>query len=147
MLVMFVCTGNTCRSPMAEALASHIFGGPKDVPHIFISRGISVARQGGAEPNAALALKQLYGVNLTGHVARQLAEEDAAAADIVLTMTGGHKAYLANVYPDMRAKLLTLSEFSDERVGDVPDPFGGGIVVYKKCAKTIHRCIKKLILQ
>ena len=132
MYIIFVCTGNTCRSPMAEAIAAHIHGGR----HTFASRGLQVFG-GGAERNAMDALTKI-GVKhtLKSHIPKTLSENDAAEAALILAMTEAHRAGIAAAFPQHAHKARTLAENTD-----IPDPFGGNLETYISCAEEIRRYI------
>lgn len=134
MKVLFVCTGNTCRSPMAKVLYNLITG-TCDAD----SRGIYVGFPSEASPNAQKAVKE-YGVDLKNHISRQLTMEDAKESDLIITMTKAHKEALISAGID--DKVITLYEFAHEE-GEVSDPFGGNEEVYKKTCDEIYRLIKK----
>ncbi len=131
--ILFVCTGNTCRSAMAEGIfnCSHKNG-------VAVSAGIYVG-QSNPEQNAVQATLQM-GVDIKNHIPRQLTMDIIENTDIVLTMTEAHKASLSgfkNVY--------TLAEFVGENK-DISDPYGQSIEVYKVCAKEIKELIEKIEL-
>ncbi len=133
MNVLFICTGNTCRSPMAAALMAKI-SEENDMQVYCDSAGIMADTGAPASENAQKAMKR-YGIDLSSHRAKQADGEILSAADLVLTMTEGQKMMVSalggvkNVY--------TLGEYSGCGY-DVPDPFGGDIGEYEETAEAIY---------
>lgn len=142
--VMFVCTGNTCRSPMAEALAKNEAKKINLDIEVF-SKGISVFFPSHASNHAIEVMKE-YEIDLSHHLSKGIQYENIKNMDIILTMTNNHKRDLIYRFPECNRKVFTLMEFVDE-IGDVEDPFGGGIEVYRDCAKSINQLIKKLVIK
>ena len=142
--IMFVCTGNTCRSPMAEILArNEIMKASLNIE--VASRGISVYFSSGASEYARKAMKE-YGLNLDTHQSKQIELKDIKDVDLILTMTNHHKQYLHMNFPEFKDKIFTLKEFVEES-GDVSDPFGGQLEEYRSCAENLHNLIQKLTLK
>ena len=132
MKIMFVCTGNTCRSPMAEAIAKSVF--PEDKYEI-ISRGISVYANAPASTNAQQAVKNA-GLDLSEHVSKQISEEDIKTSDVIFTMTNAHKQMLMNVCAKYGKPIFSLAEFVGS-TEEISDPYGAGLEVYENCFRQI----------
>lgn len=140
MKVIFVCTGNTCRSPMAEVFAETIFTNANlDIKAE--SRGLFVTDSLPASDYAKLAVRN-YGLSLENHVAKQLSKEDIEEAVLILTMTIDHKKMLEGICPS--EKLYTLKGYALGTDGDISDPYGQSPAIYLECAEEIIDCIGKL---
>lgn len=142
--ILFVCTGNTCRSSMAEALFKHFaVNGGKAVDAV--SGGTAVFGSQGASKNAILALAEM-GIDLKAHRSKGVTSQMIDAADLILTMTRSHKAQLLAARPDAKHKIFTLAEYcSEDGSKDISDPFGGDLNTYIKCRDEIADNLKKLI--
>ena len=137
--VIFVCTGNTCRSPMAEAIYRHL---TEDSQLPAISRGIVVLFPEPSNPKADMVLSN-HNLALEGHVSSQLEMEDITEDTLVLTMTERQKLHVLETYP-VSENVYTLKEFNGES-GDVVDPYGGTLVDYEDCYNELIRLIKKTV--
>ena len=130
MNVLFVCTGNTCRSPMAEAYLDSLKLENVNVK----SKGLSANGESVSE-NSVLAMKEI-GIDIGGLVSEQLELFDIAWADKILCMSESHKTILC-LYGDEK-KVSVLG-------GGVPDPFGQDLEVYKNCRQFITDSIDALV--
>ena len=130
MRIIFVCTGNTCRSPMAEALLR-----AKTDAHMVSSAGLSVLFPAPAAENARAVMEE-RGLDISAHRARQLTEDMVREADLILTMTERHAALICTIFPHAHEKTKTLAAFAGKE-GNVADPFGGSPETYRTCAAQI----------
>ena len=135
--IIFICTGNTCRSPMAEGLF-RAHGGEEKTGLTAASAGLFT--QGGmpASQNAVTAAAE-RGADITAHRSRMLTAEMANAARYLVCMTGAHYDRLCELFPDCADKVFTLlSE-------DISDPFGGDLETYRRTAAEIDAGVRSII--
>lgn len=130
MNIIFVCTGNTCRSPMAEYyLKSKNLDGVN-----VISRGFSGGEP--ANPNSVAVMNEV-GIDISRHISKCITAGEASHADAIICMTEPHK------------QLLISLGLKPERIsvlgGGIHDPFGGDIEIYRKCRNSIFNAIDTLI--
>lgn len=144
--ITFVCTGNTCRSPMAEALFNQMLEEREELRDCFeaSSAGIYAFEGDPASQEAREVMEKEFGISLKSHRARVLDVEDIRSSWLILTMTQHHKEMILDIYPEGADKVFTLKEYTHGELSDIIDPFGFGDEVYKNCSYDIEACILDL---
>ena len=132
MKILFVCTGNTCRSPMAQGIAEKIFGDGYEIN----SAGL-MAVPGSPASAYAIAVMEEQKIDLKNHKAKLVSKTLLDNADLILTMTENHKLVLNS---ETHNKTYTLGEYAGKNIS-VSDPFGGSLDEYRRCAAEIHNLI------
>ncbi len=145
--IMFVCSGNICRSPMA-----HHYMQKKvkelNIENKFLISSCGIFAYSGekATLNAIMAMKD-YFVDLENHRATNIFDTNIIDYDYIITLTKLHKSQIECNFPKLKEKIYTLKEFANEKLvyKDIDDPWGLNIEVYKSCAKEIVENVDKLI--
>ena len=148
MHILFVCTGNTCRSAMAEAAArKQINDCPEQYGDISVmSAGVLCAGPSPASGNAILAAAQ-NDCDLSLHTAKPITEEMLSQADFIFAMTRGHKEMLSRMAPQYADKLYLLNAFAEGNPDalDVPDPYGGNLAEYLQCFDVLNSSVAQIL--
>ena len=132
MKILFVCTGNTCRSAMAAAMLNDI--AVKNDLNVLIDSAGVFAEVGGKAADEAIAAMERRGIDLSGHRTKPLTDELIDMADVILVMTEAHKQLVESV---AKGKVHTLLEYAGGE-GDISDPYGGDAEEYERTAPEIY---------
>ncbi len=130
--ILFVCTGNTCRSPMAKAIyaeKSLQYG----INSIFSSAAIGFSEGGSVSPNAVTVCSEI-GIDISEHRSRIMRKRDIDITDIFVVMTEHHAEALMNILGIPPRKIYILG-------GGIPDPYGSDVETYRRCRKSIEQGI------
>lgn len=140
--VLFVCSGNTCRSPLAEAAMKNMIVKEKAEDSFRTASAGLMTVDGLPASNYAITAAREKNMDLSAHYSQQLQTSLVELADIILTMTAGHKQFIDENWPQAAEKTFLLKEFAG-CCGDIIDPFGGSLDDYRHCLSQIQDCLQK----
>ena len=135
--ILFVCTGNTCRSAMAKGYAEDEIK-KQNIDITIDSCGVSASSSSPASPHAIEALKE-DGIDISSHISSRLTKEKGETADMIMVMTPSHVYYVTTEFPEFAEKTFLLD---DEGISD---PYGGDLETYIKSAKQIKKAVQSLM--
>lgn len=146
--IMFICTGNTCRSVMAEGLLKKLLkdDGRTDVE--VYSAGLHASTGEYTTDEAVQVMQEDYNVNILQHQSVNVKNTNIKDMNLILCATHAQLTTLEYMYPEIDHKIFTIKEYAygpEIKDKDIADPWGYPIPVYKKCAEEINNALLKII--
>lgn len=143
--VMFVCTGNICRSAMAHGILEKM-AKDKNKDILVYSCGTSAYTGDGATYYAVQACEE-YDIDISKHKATNILESNIQDMDLILCATNSHKRYILDMYPELKDKIYTIKEYANSNLEDIDikDPWGYDMETYRDCFKEIYEAVEKII--
>ena len=140
--VLVVCTGNSCRSPMAAGWLNHKLAGKGWTAE---SAGVAAWNGAPASPEAVAVMREL-GIDISAHRSRALSEELVAGVDLILAMTEEHRREIVRRFPGAAGKVHLLNSFGPSPAQDVADPVGLPEDVYRRTRDELIRALGDFVL-
>ena len=150
MKIMFICTGNICRSAMADVIFKAKIKGTHLENEFEIYSAGTHAETGAYSTYTAIEAMEELGIDLKLHRATNIADSNIQDMDLILCATRNHKNLITSIYPHLIDKTFTIKEFAEYDVEnglDISDPWGYGLDVYRKSASVLENCIDNIILK
>lgn len=135
--ILFICTANICRSPMASALFQKICLENNDLHSWRVESAGTWSREGDPAAEGTKVVMKLQGIDISSHRSRLVQKETIEEFDLILTMERGHKEALQYEFPPQANRIFMLSEMVGLEF-DIKDPYGGPMVGYEKTANEIE---------
>lgn len=142
--ILLVCSGNTCRSPMAQAMLQQMLRNTHNKEITVKSAGLYTSDGLPASEAARLVMEEM-GLDLSGHTSQKVNEALMAETELVLTMTEEQRQNLAAAFPQKRQQIFTLGEFSGQPGGDIDDPYGMDLEKYRKVSQELEEILIRVL--
>jgi protein-tyrosine-phosphatase len=142
--LLFVCTGNTCRSPMAAAIARAELQ-TRGWTHVAVQSAGVAAVSGLPASEHAIAVLAEHGIDLSGHVSQQLSRELVHQADLILAMSSSHLFAVAELGGLEKVSLITEFLEGDDSGAAIEDPFGGEYAAYASTYEQLARAVTAVL--
>ncbi len=146
--ILFVCSGNSCRSPIAEGLLKKKL--PEELQEkVVVESAGTLGLNGSPATEFAIQVAGQYGADISEHRSQGVSEELVKEADLIFAMAREHQRFLQLHFPEVRENVFLLRTFgreAEDKVSDsIEDPIGGGLEVYQKCAAVIDEELTRIL--
>lgn len=143
--ILTVCTGNICRSPMAEGLLKHLLP-PQIKNQITVSSAGTHGLHGHQASPLAVEALEAWGIDIKSHRARQISRDLVRRSNLILTMEKMHFDMVRSSLLFNKSRVKLLTHFGPSHMApEVEDPYGQPLEAYQKCLKVLHPCINGVI--
>lgn len=139
--ILVICTGNTCRSPVVEAVLNQRLNASSLKDWEIQSAGTNASAGSPASPFGVEALKVAEGIDIDAHRSKKVSQEMISTADLVICLAERHRESLENAFELGDRPVELLTEFVSNKSGDVVDPYGGSREDYEKMVSTVIELI------
>ena len=147
MKVMFICTGNTCRSVMAKAIFEKILA-EEGIKNIEVYSSGIYAEDGDGPAMYAIETMKEINIDITGHRSINIKKSKIEEMDIILCSTLSQKLMVLQMYPNLKNNIFTIKEYANKENEnedlDIKDPWGYDLTIYRKCANELKKYLKKI---
>lgn len=140
MNVLFICTANTCRSPMAEYIFNEKV---KDKENKYIAKSCGILAKGEEATENSVHVMNEIGIDIKNYKSKNWSEEIFEWADIILAMGRSHITFVKN--HGYKNKVYMLREFATGKEGEILDPYGMDLIQYRKCRDELNYLIDKIL--
>ncbi len=144
MRILFVCTGNTCRSPLAEAIVKRMVS-DAGRPDIEVESAGVQASSGSPASDEALLVGLERNLDISAHRSRPLTPEILDQSDLILAMSPSHVSHVKRMRPDANVHLVTAFASMPGEARAIQDPFGGDLSVYRRTADELEHELSGLL--
>ncbi len=144
--ILFVCTGNSCRSVMADYLLKSVLAGRNDIEVLSAGTGVFIQSTASAE---TITVLRSDGIDATDHLSQPINSVLLKKADLIFVMTRAHRIQVLERVPEVEKRVYLLKEFANIPSGfqmelDIPDPIGRSHQAYKECYAVIKEAVHKI---
>lgn len=138
--ILFVCSGNTCRSPMAKGILEKKL----ENKNVTVFSAGTIAQPGILPSDFALITAQKYGADISHHLSSPLTKELIIDADLILVMSTKHKDRVIELVPKAKSKTFLLKEYASGLPEEIEDPVGQPLEVFEKVASEVNENLEKI---